>query len=44
MTTMETVAGQPDTFYGLGWIVGGWGVPGTPRIPGLACMGASSRG
>jgi CubicO group peptidase (beta-lactamase class C family) len=33
---MEAVMGQPDAFYGLGWIVDRWGVPGAPRIPGLA--------
>jgi serine beta-lactamase-like protein LACTB len=44
MTTIEAVAGQPDTFYGLGWIVGGWGVPGAPRIPGLAWHGGVQQG
>jgi serine beta-lactamase-like protein LACTB, mitochondrial len=44
MTTMEAVAGRPDTFYGLGWIVGGWGVPGAPRIPGLAWHGGVQQG
>jgi CubicO group peptidase (beta-lactamase class C family) len=39
MTTMQGVPGKEDTFYGLGWIVGGWGGPGTPRVPGLAWHG-----
>jgi serine beta-lactamase-like protein LACTB len=43
MTTMQTPVGQPPTFYGLGWIVDGWGVPGQPRIPGLAWHGGSSK-
>ena len=44
MTTMETPPGQPPTFYGLGWIVEGWGVPGRPRIPGLAWHGGVQQG
>ena len=44
MTTMETPPGQPATFYGLGWIVEGWGVPGRPRIPGLAWHGGVQQG
>jgi CubicO group peptidase (beta-lactamase class C family) len=44
MTTMETPVGQPPTFYGLGWIVDGWGVPGQPRIPGLVWHGGVQQG
>ena len=44
MTTMHVVDGKADTFYGLGWIVEGWGVPGTPRIPGLAWHGGVQQG
>ena len=44
MTSMETPVGQPPTFYGLGWIVEGWGVPGQPRIPGLAWHGGVQQG
>lgn len=44
MTTMQRVAGKEDTFYGLGWIVDGWGVPGTPRIPGLVWHGGVQQG
>ena len=35
MTTMQRVDGKGDTFYGLGWIVEGWGMPDAPRVPGL---------
>ena len=44
MTTMQAVGDKKDTFYGLGWIVDGWGVPDTPRIPGLAWHGGVQQG
>jgi serine beta-lactamase-like protein LACTB, mitochondrial len=43
MTTMQPVAGK-DTFYALGWIVGGWGLPDGPRIPGLVWHGGVQQG
>ena len=43
MTAMHRV-GNEDTFYGLGWIVDGWGVPGTPSIPGLVWHGGVQQG
>jgi serine beta-lactamase-like protein LACTB len=44
MTTMQRVRAEPDTFYGLGWIVDGWGVPDAPRIPGLVWHGGVQQG
>jgi serine beta-lactamase-like protein LACTB len=44
MTTMQRVGGTQDTFYGLGWIVEGWGVPDAPRIPGLVWHGGVQQG
>ena len=44
MTTMETPPGQAATFYGLGWIVDGWGIPGHARIPGLVWHGGVQQG
>jgi serine beta-lactamase-like protein LACTB, mitochondrial len=44
MTTMQAVSDKKDTFYGLGWIVDGWGVPNAPRIPGLAWHGGVQQG
>jgi serine beta-lactamase-like protein LACTB len=44
MTTMQRVAGREDTFYALGWIVDGWGVPDAPRIPGLVWHGGVQQG
>ena len=44
MTTMRRVDGQPDTFYGLGWIVEGWGIPDAPRVPGLVWHGGVQQG
>lgn len=44
MTTMQRAGGKADTFYGLGWIVEGWGIPGTPRVPGLVWHGGVQQG
>ena len=44
MTAMETPAGQPPSFYGLGWIVEGLGVPGSARTPGLVWHGGVQQG
>ena len=44
MTTMQRVRGTGDTFYGLGWIVEGWGIPDAPRIPGLVWHGGVQQG
>ena len=44
MTTMQRVQGQEDTFYGLGWIVEGWGIPDAPRVPGLVWHGGVQQG
>ena len=44
MTTMQRVGGKEDTFYGLGWIVEGWGIPDAPRIPGLVWHGGVQQG
>jgi serine beta-lactamase-like protein LACTB, mitochondrial len=44
MTTMQRVGGKEDTFYGLGWIVEGWGVPDAPRVPGLVWHGGVQQG
>lgn len=44
MTTMQRVGGKDDTFYGLGWIVEGWGIPDAPRIPGLVWHGGVQQG
>lgn len=44
MTTMQRVDGTDDTFYGLGWIVEGWGVPDAPRVPGLVWHGGVQQG
>lgn len=40
---MQPAAGK-DTFYALGWIVGGWGLPDTPRIQGLVWHGGVQQG
>jgi hypothetical protein len=40
---MQPAAGK-DTFYALGWIVGGWGLPDGPRIPGLVWHGGVQQG
>ena len=44
MTSMQAVDDKKDTFYGLGWIVDGWGVADKPRIPGLAWHGGVQQG
>jgi CubicO group peptidase (beta-lactamase class C family) len=44
MTTMQHAGGKADTFYGLGWIVEGWGIPGAPRVPGLVWHGGVQLG
>jgi serine beta-lactamase-like protein LACTB, mitochondrial len=44
LTTMQRVAGQAHTFYGLGWIVEGWGVPDAPHVPGLVWHGGVQQG
>ena len=44
MTSMQAVGDKNDTFYGLGWIVDGWGVADKPRIPGLAWHGGVQQG
>ena len=44
MTTMHRVEGKADTFYGLGWIVEGWGLPEAPRVPGLVWHGGVQQG
>ena len=44
MIAMQRVGGKEDTFYGLGWIVEGWGMPNAPRIPGLAWHGGVQQG
>jgi serine beta-lactamase-like protein LACTB len=44
MTTMQVARDKQDTFYGLGLIVDGWGVPDAPRIPGLAWHGGVQQG
>jgi CubicO group peptidase (beta-lactamase class C family) len=44
MTAMQVAADKQDTFYGLGMIVEGWGVPDAPRIPGLAWHGGVQQG
>jgi serine beta-lactamase-like protein LACTB len=44
MTTMQVARDKQDTFYGLGLIVEGWGVPDAPRIPGLAWHGGVQQG
>ena len=44
MTAMQRVGGKEDTFYGLGWIVEGWGIPDAPSIPGLVWHGGVQQG
>jgi len=44
MTTMQRMDGKDDTFYGLGWIVEGWGIPDAPRVPGLVWHGGVQQG
>ena len=44
MTTMQPVDRKRDTFYGLGWIVEGWGMPDAPRVPGLVWHGGVQQG
>ena len=44
MTTMQAAGDTRDTFYGLGMIVDGWGVPDAPRTPGLAWHGGVQQG
>jgi hypothetical protein len=41
---MQVAKDTQDTFYGLGLIVEGWGVPDAPRIPGLAWHGGVQQG
>ena len=44
MTAMQPVPGGAPTFYGLGWIVEGLGMPDVPRIPGLVWHGGVQQG